>query len=153
MDIDNWYNAFVAIYHSEMNTFYKCLDDTPTSKKNYFIARKGWWNDELGKLVKETRLAEKEFLTLSRQNRRCNAAKRKSVTLQSDFDKLVKKSKRKWQRNQILGLEEANLNNPKEFWDYIKNLRRTKKAEIPQEVYTDGDHTVISDDPVDILNR
>ena len=96
--------------------------------RNTFIAHEGWWNDELGKLAKETRLAEKEFLTLSRQNHQCNATKGRFVALQSNFDKLVKTSNRKWQKNQILGLEKAHLNNPKEFWDYIKKTKENQKS-------------------------
>ena len=61
-DINNWYNAFVAVYHSEMNLFYKQLEDTPKSKKNYLILRKSWWNDDLGEPAKETRDKRKKSL-------------------------------------------------------------------------------------------
>ena len=39
VDIDSWYDSFVKIYHDEMNDFYKKLEDTPRSRKNYYVAK------------------------------------------------------------------------------------------------------------------
>ena len=49
-DIDSWYDRFVQVYHNEMS-----------SKKNYYVAKKAWWCDELGELAKLTHKAEKRL--------------------------------------------------------------------------------------------
>ena len=56
-ELDAWYSDYVKIYHDEMARFYRLLEDTPESKKNYFISRKAWWSDDLGLLAKETLLS------------------------------------------------------------------------------------------------
>ena len=133
--------------------FYKKLESTPKTKKNYYIARKPWWNDELGALAKEIRSLERDFLGVVRSGKRANSEKSRFLSRQRDFDRMVKKEKRRWQRQRIFELEQANQSDPKEFWNFIKNLRKSKKSSIPNEVYTDDTHTDITDDPFDVLNR
>ena len=58
-DIDKWYSNFIQIYHQEMSNFNKKLEDTPKSRKNYYISRKAWWCDELSDLASKTHTAEK----------------------------------------------------------------------------------------------
>ena len=112
-----------------MNDFYKKLEDTPHTKKNYYVAKKAWWCDELGELAKLTHKAEKRYLNMVKQGQKSDVSKREFLEMQHSFDKAVKRYKRKWQRNQFLYLEEANLN-----WDYIKNLQNKSKANIPRGV-------------------
>ena len=57
--LDAWYESFIAVYHSVMEKFYRRFDDTPTSRKNYYISRKEWWSDELGALAKKTLIGER----------------------------------------------------------------------------------------------
>ena len=56
--LDEWYEEFIKLNHNEMNTFYKELDNTPRSRKNYFIARKPWWSDDLSESAKAVYAAE-----------------------------------------------------------------------------------------------
>ena len=61
LEMDKWYEAFVSIYHSEMEIFYKKTDITPKSAKNFHIMKKEWWNDDLTTLAKDTHKAEKNL--------------------------------------------------------------------------------------------
>ncbi len=45
--LDKWYGESVKVYHEVMTSFYRKLENTPCSRKNYFIARKPWWSDDL----------------------------------------------------------------------------------------------------------
>ncbi len=127
-ELDKWYEAFVNIYHKEMDSFYKKLENTPKSAKNFHIMKKEWWTDDLTALAKETHRSEKNFITLIKQGKRSTEAKAQFLTLQKQFDKLVKSTKRKWQRNKIFNLDKINDSDPNAFWDYIKSLRKPKKG-------------------------
>ena len=109
-EMDRWYTEFIAVYHSEMDKFYKKISDTPrTLKKRDFLAK------------------------------------------QALFDKEVKKTKCRWQRNKVLELDKANVDDPTAFWEFVKALRSNKKSKIPNEVYTD-DGVTTTDDPQHVLN-
>ena len=64
--LDAWYTQFVTVYHSEMDSFYRKLEDTSSSKKNFYISRKAWWSEELGALAKKTLIAERNYLKLQK---------------------------------------------------------------------------------------
>ena len=153
--LDTWYKQFVTTYHNEMDQFYKRLEDTPSSKKNYYIARKAWWSEELGALAKKTLAAERNFLKLQKERKDSKAAKQKFLNAQKDFDKLVKKTKRKWQRNKVFELEQANLNDPRAFWAHIKGLRKNKHSTIPMETYMEDEYgnKVITTDIHQVYDR
>ena len=52
----------------------------------------------------------------------------------------------------MLDLEKANVSDPTAFWEFIQNIRKNKKSEIPNEVYCeDGISTTC--DLQDVLNR
>ena len=152
-EINKWYDAFIAVYHAEMCKFYKLIEDTPKSKKNFHISRKGWWCDELGEQAKKTHRAERLYLRLVKEHKGYEGAKKQFLTHQQTFDRMVKRYKRKWQRNQVMGLEEANLTNPTEFWNFIKNMRKNKKASITMEVYIDENNSATTDEPAEVMDR
>ena len=60
------------------------------------------------------------------------------------FDKAVKRHKRKWNRTQMLDLENVNLKDPNEFWASIKKMGRKVKKDIPMEVY-DSECNILTD--------
>ena len=74
---------------------------------------------------------------------KCGTEKAILLECQSKFDKLVKSTKRKWQRNCVFELEQANLDDPHAFWAFIKNTRWSKKSRVPMETYdVDGNVTM-----------
>ncbi len=150
--LDAWYESFIAVYHDEMNKFYRRLDDTPVSRKNYYIAKKEWWSDELNALAKETLVAERAYMKLVKKQVKCLKEKAIFLSKQKLFDKLVKQTKRRWQRNKVFELEKANIDDHQAFWQFIKGLRKSKKSTIPMDTYMDDDVT-LTNDPEQVLNR
>ncbi len=150
--LDEWYGQFVKVYHEEMNSFYKKLENTPRSCKNYFIAHKPWWSDDLSESARIVHKTEHLYIKLQKENKNANNAKKEFLTAQKAFDKLVKCSKRRWQRNQVFELEKANMDDPKAFWEHIKLMRHSKKSTIPAEVYEE-DGVSVTTDPGKIVDR
>ena len=96
-EMDRWYNEFIAIYHFEMDNFYKKISDTPRTLRNYYISRKEWWNDTLDALSKSVHTAEKTYLSVKKRKLHCTEVKRDFLAKQALFDKEVKRMKRRWQ--------------------------------------------------------
>ena len=53
---------------------------------------------------------------------------------ENKFDKLLRQKKRKYNRDQILAFDELSDNNPKAFWDKLKNLGPKQRKQIPLRV-------------------
>ena len=57
----------------------------------------------------------------------------------NNFDKSLKKQKRKYYKGLMIELEECNTKDPNKFWEYIKKLGpNTKANNIPWEVRIEG---------------
>ncbi len=147
-EVDRWYSDFIALYHQEMDKFYRIIADTPRTLKNYYISRKEWWNDTLDKLSKSVHTAEKTYLSFVKKKANCTLVKRDFLAKQRLFDKEVKRTKRRWQRNKVLELDKANVDDPNAFWEFIKALRGKKKSKLPDEVYLNDDVTTTTDPQV-----
>ena len=70
---------------------------------------------------------------------------------QKQFDKLLKRKKRSFQRSQVYNLERANTEDPVVFWNHITSLGPKSKQSIPWEVYDDDGSTLTSRQ--DVLKR
>ena len=149
---DVWYRDFVSVFHSEMCIFYKEISNAPRSKKNARFTKKAWWNEKLTDMAKRTHDAEKTFLYLVKKGLNAKAAKQAFLSNQWLFDKEIKRTKRCWQRAQVLDLESVNDTDPNAFWDFVKNLRRGKRKNIPNEVYEE-DGVTVTNDLQEVLNR
>ncbi len=69
---------------------------------------------------------------------------------QRRFDKELKKIKRTHERSQVFKLEQANIENPIEFWKSIAKLGK-KTAKIPMEI--EREDGTICDDLNEVLNK
>ncbi len=143
--LDEWYDEFVRVYHTEINMFYKKLENTTRSHKNYFISLKPWWLDDLSESAKVGHRAEHLYVKLVKEHKNAANAKTQFLQAQKQFDKLVKQSKRRWQRNQVFELEKANMDVPKVFWEHINLMKSSKRTTIPAEVYEEDEVTVTTD--------
>ena len=103
-------------------------------------------------MAKRTHEAEHTFLNLVKRKQNAKAAKQAFLSNQWLFDKEIKRTKRRWQRAQVLDLEAVNDSDPNAFWDFVKNLRRGKRKEIPKEVYEE-DGVTVTDNLQQVLNR
>ena len=142
-ELDNWYKEFCVLVQSELNTNVvkpKCRK----SKQN-----NPYWNSELGHLWSDMRSAERLFLKCKDPQLR----KRLKVTYkqkQYNFDKRNRFYKRRYQRGQIIQIEQLHTQNPQQFWNEIKNLGPKRPKKIPMQVWSEGE---ISSDPVKVLSE
>ena len=123
-EVDQWYDHFTEVYYSEMHEFFKEVGDTPKSKKNAHLVFKPWWNDHLNDLRKVIHDLEKTAHANKKHKRPYRAMQQQVKAAQHDFDKHVRLYRRRWEREQVLNLEQANTNNPTEFWEQIKRMGR-----------------------------
>ena len=82
--------------------------------------------------------------------RRCQAATLKKTLRevflhkQSQFDKLLRKTERNYNRQLADEIESLNTDNPREFWQHIKQLGPQKKKPIPLKV-EDASNNIVED--------
>ena len=71
------------------------------------------------------------------------------------FDKLLRTTERRYNRQKALEIEKINTSNPQDFWRQISNLGPKKQTTIPMKVYenysTSGSDTTV--DPHQVLDR
>ena len=70
---------------------------------------------------------------------------------QRNFDKAVKRTKRKYTTQKHTEIEELQTSDPRKFWDHLNNLGPKSKKTIPVEVYDDTGNII--NDPEDVLNK
>ncbi len=151
VDLNMTYNNLITEIIDEMNREIPYIDVCSSSKKRYKV-NKPFWNEELRELWKVMNLKEKDFRKQAKQK----SILKQTVYLEFKaarvlFDKRLRYHERKYNRGNMIKIEEACTNNPRNFWDYVKNLGPQKKKLIPVEVI-DNDGIVVSDTTV-VLER
>jgi hypothetical protein len=131
----------------------KCLDSKnymKHSKKN-FKYPKPFWDEELTNKWKIMRNSEKLFMRC--QNNRQTKTLYRDIfkAKRKDFDVCLRAKERKYQNSVIQKLEQIETHNPKDFWNFIKNLGPKKNYVIPFSVYCSGTDGIRSSDKTIIL--
>ena len=82
----------------------------------------------------------------------CITYRERYKSRQSQFDRMYRREKRKFERNRLLQIKALETNDPRKFWDAIKKSGpRGDIGEIPNEVILeDGSE---SDDPFVVMNE
>ena len=149
--IDRIYKDICDIYYTELNNKVRFKYISKKNKKRYRHSPKEWWNDNLENLWKDLCASEKEYLK-HEGPKRIKAAKRSAyLTKQRLFDRTVKKTKRLYIKQKHCEIEELQTNDPRKFWDHIKNLGPKSKKTIPMEVY--DEYGNVTDDPQSVLSK
>ena len=153
-EIDEFYEEMTKEVFREMDTY---IDYKVTGKltRKKFKVHKPYWNDDLT-------LAWREMATLEKSFRKGVPGTLQSRRLREDFihkrklfDKLLRSTERKYNRQQALEIEQINTRNPTEFWKHISSLGPKKKTDIPMKVYTNDDpcNRDITDDRLQVLDQ
>ena len=87
-------------------------------RKKRFKNRKPYWNERLTKLWRDMHNKENIFLKCKNEKRERNNRYRAFKDAQYICDKTLTKKERQY--NLLLEIEEVNVNNPAEMWNYIK---------------------------------
>ena len=145
-DIDMLYDKFCEAMFKEIEKEIQIKEISKQGRKR-FKYHKPFWNDELTTLWKAMRDAEKLFNSYKGANSQYRQRYRKEfVDARHQFDKKLRSTERSYYKKFADNLESINTNNPKEFWDHIKNLGPRKKMEIPMRVYS-PEGEILSDKP------
>ena len=124
-------------YHRELGKHLRELDNTPKSKKLARHSPKPYWLDDLTELWKLCHEAEKAY-----EKADCKSPVYIGLKERSNRD--IKKARWSFERKKVYELEEANVNNPTEFWRLIQKLGPKKKASKPWAA-EDTEGNVIND--------
>ena len=134
--VDTLYNNFIKLLQVEMDDHLRRINfnKAKLDRYNYF------WNDELQKLWKDKKIAEKEF-------RKCKKHDYKDKYLLfklacNIFDKKFRQYERHYKYTKSVEIEQLQFNNPNQFWKEIKNLGPKSHKNIPMEIYSTNDAIV-----------
>ena len=133
-EIDRTYDQFCKVFYDEMDKTLKCKNTGKVAKKRYRVY-KPFWNDELTKLWKIVRDTEKKYLKAAQNSTFRRHCRIKFYDARNHFDKIYKKAKRQYQESKIKSIESLKTDNPKNFWQEIRNLGPRKPNGIPCAVY------------------
>ena len=136
--VDSLYNDMLSVIFTEMDQYiqYKCVGN---KTRRRFKMQKPYWNDELTSSWKSMCDAERIFRKNKDSSRRTDL-RSDFLGKQKSFDKLLRQSERKYNRQKSMEIEQINTSNPTEFWRQINSLGPKKSAKIPMEVYSSSDH-------------
>jgi len=143
-NIDQLYDGLCEAIFVEIEQNINVRDCSKHLRKK-FKYHKPFWNDELTRLWKVMRDAEKLYTKSLNSPHSVKQMLRKNfLESQHQFDKYLRYTERTYFKNLAENLENINTTNPKEFWDHINRLGPRKKTEIPMRVYNEqGD--ILSD--------
>ena len=141
-EVDSVYSELCNAILSEMDAHIRySSNDKKTRKK--FKNHKPYWNEELTRSWKNMSEAERLY-------KRCHNQSMKPC-LRTDFlnkrlffDKLLRHAERKYNREMADKIENINTEDPKQFWQHIKNLGPSTPKDIPEQVYND-EGSLVSD--------
>ena len=117
-ELDEIYEEFTNIVHGEMDKYMTFVDVQPRLKKRSKRRNKPFWNSELQELWNNLCVIERS----RRRNKRDNHLMIQFNNARRQFDKTYRKVERNYYKEEQNKLVDLELNNPREFWDYIKKL-------------------------------
>ena len=120
---------------------FDCSKKTRKRYKQY----KPYWDENLETLWHNFHMKEKAFLKFQGDRYMKNRLRNDFKTARNIFEKRLRSAEREYRRSLAINVEQVSTENPKAFWDHIKQLGPKRKGSIPMEVYGD-DENIISDE-------
>jgi hypothetical protein len=127
-----------------MNKSIPFIDCTRKTRKRYKHF-KPYWDDELENLWQNVRISERKFLRFRGDKNTQNQLRSQFKLAQDTFDRRIRSAERRYKRSLAFDIDSASTDNPREFWNHIKQLGPKRKSSIPLEVYDDNGN-IISDE-------
>ena len=112
---------------------------------------KPWWNPDLTAKWKIARQEERLLLkarALGRPREEINQYSNSFKQKRTDFDKCFQRSKRSFQREWQINVENLDVNKPRQFWNEVNKLKPKTKTGIPMEVYVEFGDVLIDSESV-----
>ena len=143
-DIDDLYQNFCHAATGEMDKFLSFRLKNKSGQNKPLRNTKPYWSQELSILWNDMKLAEKRFL----KNRHDRTAHTIFSNKRKLFSKQLRKTERKFWHEQLNEIDALCTDNPRKFWNMIKDLGPKKRSVIPEKVYS---HGLLIDDPNCVL--
>ena len=99
---------------------------------------KPWWDDNLQNLWNNVRSSERIYLKFNGCRRERVRLKSRFIKDRNIFDRLLRQCERRYRASQRDKFLETLTDNPKVFWDEIRNLGPGQKSENIKGVYTEN---------------
>lgn len=146
------YTDLVTEWHKEMDKTIPFKDiNTKTTKKGLRGRQKPFWNPELSDLWKKACTEEKKYLKCKGPRREHEQRRTEFKQARRRFDNSYRKAEREYRKEQGKHISNLRTDNPKEFWQAIKNLGPGKQRDTVSGVkLEDGS---ISLDPNIVLQK
>ena len=135
-EIDKTYDQLCKVFYDEMDKTLKSRNPCSRAKKRLRRC-KPFWTNELTNLWQTVCNSEKAYLKAPQNSALRRHYKKRFYDSQNLFDKTYKKTKRQYQEGKVKAIETLNTENPKLFWQEIRNLGPRKSSSIPCAVYGD----------------
>ena len=134
--LNSLYDSLCSIIQTEMKEYIPYRGNNQKLNKKFKYS-KPYWNEELTKLWKDMSAKEKVFRKF--RGHRCirQSLKKQFEQSRTLFDRVLKKTECKYQKEKVDGIENLCQNNPVEFWRTLKKLGSKSKG-IPLKVYKDN---------------
>jgi len=150
--LDNIYQHTIDVIKCEMDNQLEYRDVTPALHKRAKRKRKPFWNSILDSKWKNTCMKERKFRKNNSNRRERDILRQEFVSCRKDFDRTYRKFERQFFKNEQEQLALLDTNNPKKFWEYVKNLGPSAgKRESVFEVYDDRGN--VRKDPYYVLQK
>ena len=132
-NVDNLYDDFCNKLISEMDTNIPSLDCSKKTRKRY-KHYKPYWDENLEGLWHNFHMKEKAFLRFQGDRYMKNRLRNDFKIARNIFVKQLRAAEREYKRSLAIDIEHVSTENPKIFWDHIKNLGPKRKGAVPMEV-------------------
>ncbi len=145
--VNSAYELFVKTLFNEMDIYLKVPSVSKKTRKK-FKYYKPYWCDELTRLWVELRESEKAFKALKGRYNRQNEVYLKFKNCQKQFDKVLRRKEREYNKGVTVTLDEIETNNPRVFWKTIKSLGPRQVKSLPVKVYLNDEGDICTDKDV-----
>ena len=142
--IDKFYDDLTADVFTEIDNYVEYKEVGKNSRRRY-RNHKPFWNNDLTIAWKDMSKTEKLFRKAPHHSAQSKSLRLEFLAKRKLFDKLLRSTERKYNRQKAYEIEQINTSNPTQFWKHINSLGPKKNNSIPLQVY-DETGNVISDE-------
>ena len=159
--VDNVYSRLCESILCEMDQHLKSVSTQKHSFKPKKVG-KPYLNRDLHNLWKDMNNSEKNFIKFKGPSTIKESLRQNFIQKRRIFDKALKNAENMYYQKVVNDIENVCTSNPREFWNFVKNLGPRNKKSIPVSVYdnegnlTDNVSVVLSkwqNDFSSLLNR
>ena len=112
---------------------------------------KTYWSDDLTSHWKDMTESEKRYTRCPHNSHQKSQLWNEFIHRRNSFDKLLRQTKREYNKNIAEQIESISDKDPMQFWEQIKKLGLQRNKQIPMQVY--DDHGAVECDRDEVWNE